>query len=434
MDKTIRYIIGFLLGKEEDENTDWHAWVGYTDKKKEFANYKVVIIPSNFFADNIYGNKKSRARYPFDYLGTTPILFGSKLIEKVKDTIVVHADIIASSFYLLSRYEETVRLKRRDEHGRFIGKKSLAYKAGFLNRPIVDEYGQLLREWLQDAGVALSDPPKGIQKIYLTHDVDAPFFNRSWRNVVRQLTKGDMPQKLIKEKFGKLTDDKYYTFPWIFETNQSLVDRLGADRVETILFFKGGGLDKFDKPVYDLKSKDMAHLFALCKDYNVRIGLHTSYQAGGNLALILEEKSRLEDAIGEEVTINRNHYLASRAPEDFHRLIKAGIKEDFTMGYADAAGFRLGTSRAVRWIDPAIKNVSSLVLHPLLIMDCTLSVEKYMNLSHEEAKRYAECLLEAVEANGGEAVLLWHNTAFSALDTTYNKALYTEILTKLSSK
>ena len=33
-------------------------------------------------------------------------------------------------------------------------------------------------------------------------------------------------------------------------------------------------------------------------------------------------------------------------------MIRAGITDDFTMGYADIAGFRLGTCRSVRWINP----------------------------------------------------------------------------------
>ncbi len=42
----------------------------------------------------------------------------------------VHADIIASTYFLISRYEEMVRRGLRDEHGRFPGKESLPYRAG----------------------------------------------------------------------------------------------------------------------------------------------------------------------------------------------------------------------------------------------------------------------------------------------------------------
>ena len=36
-------------------------------------------------------------------------------------------------------------------------------------------------------------------------------------------------------------------------------------------------------------------------------------------------------------------------------LEKAGITDDFTIGYPDVAGFRLGTSRPVHWINPENK-------------------------------------------------------------------------------
>lgn len=53
--------------------------------------------------------------------------------------------------FLISRYEEMVRRGLRDEHGRFPGKESLPYRAGFLHRPIVDEYRMLLHRWLRQS-------------------------------------------------------------------------------------------------------------------------------------------------------------------------------------------------------------------------------------------------------------------------------------------
>ena len=46
-------------------------------------------------------------------------------------------DIFASSFYLLSRYEEYLP-HVTDDFGRFMAKESLAYNHRFLNQPVVD--------------------------------------------------------------------------------------------------------------------------------------------------------------------------------------------------------------------------------------------------------------------------------------------------------
>jgi hypothetical protein len=68
-----------------------------------------------------------------------PFLFGTENIEYEKDTIVVHADLVASAFFLLTRYEEFVKRSVRDEHGRFPDIKSLLYLAEFIDRQIIEE-------------------------------------------------------------------------------------------------------------------------------------------------------------------------------------------------------------------------------------------------------------------------------------------------------
>ena len=62
--------------------------------------------------------------------------------------LIIHADLLASTYFLISRYEEMYRRSERDSYGRFPGKSSLPYRAGFLHRPIIDEYGEALRQIL----------------------------------------------------------------------------------------------------------------------------------------------------------------------------------------------------------------------------------------------------------------------------------------------
>ncbi len=104
----------------------------------------------------------------------------------------------------------------------------------------------------------------------------------------------------------------------------------------------------------------------------------------------------------------------------------------FTMGYADTVGFRLGTSRCVRWIDPRSRCVTNLRLHPLVAMDCSLSNSYYMNLTEEEATNTLLTLLAQIKKHHGEVVLLWHNTVFSPVEGGYHPSLYQTIIEELS--
>jgi hypothetical protein len=139
--------------------------------------------------------------------------------------------------------------------------------------------------------------------------------------------------------------------------------------------------------------------------------LHASYRAGRFPLFIAREKAHLEDVLGHPVYANRHHYLAGREPQDTAALEQAGITDDYTMGYADIAGFRLGTARPVRYIDPADGRVSdSLTLHPLTAMDATLLKPHYMGLSPDDARRHCRLLLDATTQVSGEATFLLHNS------------------------
>jgi len=147
-----------------------------------------------------------------------------------------------------------------------------------------------------------------------------------------------------------------------------------------------------------------------------------------------DEKKRLEHFAKTKTTYNRNHYLNTREPFDMIALINAGITDDFTLGYADMAGFRLGTCRPVKWINLLTKEVTSLTLHSLAIMDVSLSDKRYMFMNAHDAFQYCEQLINCVESYNGELVLLWHNTSVEKTTQSYQRKLYKDIISYLLTK
>jgi len=436
--KTLEQLLAFLLGSDTDSYIV--SQIGYTWDEEEFSQYKLVIVPSKFFTDRYYGLPRSMPPLPLKMLGKIPILFGEPDVVKINDTLVVYADIIAASYFLLSRYEELVNPKR-DEHGRFQGKTSVL--EGMMYRPIVDEYGVLLRSWLRDCNIYVAEPPERIKKIYLTHDIDVPYLYRTWRHLGGVFLKRRQEMlPALKTFFGKRENDPVFTYPYILEQNKQLALENGVSKVplegdlgglvETIFFLKSGKYKEFyDQPYYNLQSRDIQYIISLIKQSGAKIGLHTSYTSGddGLALLALHENEQLQKAIGEPVTYNRYHYLRNKNSEDMQCLPFAGITDDFTVGYADTAGFRLGTCRPVPWINLKKREFSDkLTLHPLTMMDNTLVAEKYMNLSYEWAFNYATELVDQVKKYNGELVLLWHNTAFVENATFDHKKFYAELL------
>jgi len=437
MIETIQYILRFLLG--EDVTTDLLSQVGYTTDPIEFQRYKLVILPSGFFSDEIYGTPASLPQLPLHIWEESPILFGDPMVEQVEDTLMLHADLIASTYFLVSRYEEMARKEVRDVHGRFPGIESLPYRAGFIDSPLVDEYSKLLRHQLRVAGCEIEEPPTKIRKVYLTHDVDQMSHYRSLRGFMGGLIRGirwpNEGNKAIKSYFGGLRNDPWYTMPWLFKLDNSVRQIIGNERCEPITFIKvGGGNRKEDKPFITHHIQDFQSLLKLCRKKNILIGLHSSYEAGIDPSRIADEKKHLERVSKRKITYNRHHYLDTREPEDMQTLIDVEITDDFTLGYADVAGFRLGTCRPVKWINPMTRKVTSLTLHPLTIMDGTLSDKRYMYMNAHEAYEYCIRLINMVESWNGELVLLWHNTSVEDNPQSYHRKLYLDIIKYLKTK
>lgn len=424
MQKIIDYIIQFLI---RDEHNAHH--VGYCNDKTQWPKYKVVIVPSNFFDNDFYGTQQSMPSLPLQEIEGIPFLYGSPHIEKIENTIVCHADLIASTYFLISRYEEYINPnKNRDTHGRYIGKQSIPAKANFIHRPIVEEYGELLKKLLQQTNITLSPIPQQINHIYLTHDVDSitnyrrlrGFLGGTYRSIVKRT---ESLTTILKSLFN-INHDPAYTFPWILQQDNQLPEATQIYFIKATHNAKG-----FDRPTYNLIGKNFIHLKKeiLKSSPNAIFGLHASYRSGNTPDIIVEEQKLLQYAIeNQRITTSRHHYLRSLQPNDMDTLIDARITDDYTMGYADIAGFRLGTCRAVRFINPSTRKLTTLTLHPLTIMDCTLSESHYMNLNYNQALSYSQSLINEIQKYNGDLSLLWHNTRFT--NDNYHNRLYSQII------
>ena len=430
MKEIVKYIISFLLG---EQNSYLVNQIEYTNNSKA----KIVIVPSRFFDDDVYMTQASMPQMPLDEIDGVPLLFGNKQIVWDNQRLVISADIIASTFFLITRYEEYINHKDRDEYGRLKGLRSFPYQAGFLMRPIVDEYGRLLRKWLRRVGFYVEEPLNNYNHVYLTHDVDQIWKVKNLYLALRMacgkiIRHEEDKYESIKLWYNYKRYDEIYTFPWLIKMDQDVKQYLGKDICTDIYFIEAGGRSEYDIPYYKniFRVKD---LIQLLKKNGAVIGIHSSFSAGEKPEKVIKEKRRLEKISREAIRWNRHHYLCSREPKDFEALIAAGVTDDFTMGYADVVGFRLGTCRAVKWINPLSKKVTSLTLHPLTVMECTLDSKKYMNLGEEAAYHMIYKMLKNCKQFHGEVVLLWHNSTVCISESSYQRRMYEKTLKLLKT-
>lgn len=382
MKEIIDYILTWLCYGDEEAAKR----VAYTADEQQLDNYDVLIIPNGQLGKEL----------------VLPELKHPVVDYPAKGKAIVRTDIVYATFFFTSRAEELIN-PRRDEHNRFRAAYSMLNEKSRLQIPRLDEYARLVLKLLE-----LPLPEPGFGHIYLTHDIDAISRYRHLRGAVGGILRGESKQ--VWQSLMDIHNDPLYTFPWIIQQDAMV------PQADVIYFVKNTRGKGYDYPQYCLWGKDYKRLKKLLRNSNAYMGVHGSYY--GSIPKIKYSK------------MYRAHYL--RCPIDqLQRLADAGYTDDFTMGYADQAGFRLQTTRAVRWINPKTMQLTSLTLHPLMIMDNTLSQSNYMNLGEDEAYFLCERMIEKVRMHHGDLCLLWHNNSFT--DDTYHRSLYQNILKLLNN-
>ncbi len=318
-----------------------------------------------------------------------PVLFGEEGMEHHGGKWVIKADLIASAAYILGRGDELFDRCERDAHGRQIGKKSLLGRLGWTERPLVDEYARIIRRLIG------TETNKSNFRIILTHDVD-------------RLRCDKLSMKWL---LPDVRLDKHWTFPWFREMSAPLRDAMNGACEEFIFVKASNGLAHAaeDEPTYDLRGRDFSVLKKWCEKEGVKIGLHGSYYSACKVNELRVEKTKLEESIGKKVTLQRNHYLRQFSPNELKVMESVGFEDDYTSGWADIVGFKLGTCRSVRRLDLSDMSIGVLRMHPTAIMDCTLTDNKYMDLGEKEAVEKTMEIAKTIQEFGGEFVLLWHN-------------------------
>lgn len=431
--KAFRYVLSVFFGEDFEAHCP-EGKIRYTvpEMKTEKDEAAVYIIPSGFFGAD-YGKSASLPHLPCKELEGVPILYGQGEVHREGNRLIVYGDIIASAFFLLTRYEEWVRPEIRDEHGRFIGRESVAYRGGFLDRSIVDEYATKLRQWLREVGVNMQEPRGGFS-VLITHDVDRiRKFPNPLKMAIRFLLGKQSCRDLAKSMLCSvnLQKDPFDTFDQLLTWDSTVLQNSDVP-AKVIYFLMAGGNAQYDNR-YRIGSPKLKKIIKNIRDSGASIGLHSSYEAGLHPETIINEKKTLESVLAAPVTMNRHHYLGWRKIEDGHFLAKAGIEWDSTLGFADLAGFRMGTCQPFELFDPIHFEKIGVVEHPLILMDCSLSHHEYMAYNEEQALEYAIKLIKTVKTHKGEFVMLWHNSIFESLPGNYHPSLYPKVLKKLIS-
>lgn len=388
--------------------------------QKDLEYLKLENIPTEVeFAQNEFTSEKD-----------IPIIYGNTKLETNNEelkTIICGIDIFASSFFMLTRWEEHVN-KNRDSHDRFPATESLAYKNSFLDRPVVNEYVEMLWNMLVELGYKEKRQEREF-KIVPTHDVDNAFYWKTNKFILRTLAGDILKRKspkvllanllsVVKIKLGLEKD--------IFDTYDLLMDISEKANTKSYFFFMCGGNSKYDNG-YSIYDKKVQKLISHIKQRGHYIGIHPSYNTFNDKDMLKNEVQKLSHAASADIVYGRHHVLrydVSLTPSIWEN---ANMKWDSTLGYADSNGFRVGTCYEYSMFDFINRKKLDLKQKPLIYMEVTDF--KYLNLSIDDSKEKTINLLNKVKKYNGEFVSLWHNSNINRKEWKENfDLLYLEVL------
>jgi peptidoglycan/xylan/chitin deacetylase (PgdA/CDA1 family) len=434
------FIFGELLGL--DIHVTYRSQAGMTNIR---YGDKVLSIVDTFLATPGYlwlspgslpeqplsvWNFKDVVKLSLNGLSEIPILFGddphkNSIFQRSENKFYLGLDIFGSSFFMLSRYEELVKDKR-DKLERFQGCDSLAYKENFLDRPIIDEYVEILWHCLKGLWPSLQRK-QNQGEILVTCDVDYPF--DMWARSNAALLKGmvgglvrhrspklvmNRIQNRIRSISGDYSLDPNYTFDWYMNACET------HGRRAAFYFIAGHSAGDIDG-YYSLDEQRIHDLLKMISERGHEIGLHGSYNTFRSPNDLDSERRNLirvceEGGMDASVQGNRQHYLRWDPTQTADHINAAGFTYDTTGTFADAPGFRYGTSRMFRmwsWLDNAPLNLRQ---KPLIVMESSVVSDMYLGLGYTE--KALDLLLRLKKrslAYGGDFVFLWHNSHLSKI-------------------
>ncbi|MBC8329500.1 MAG: polysaccharide deacetylase family protein [Planctomycetes bacterium] len=365
-----------------------------------------------------------------------PVIFGNPSGVVAPERIELGLDVIGSAFFLLSRYEEAVR-EDRDHHDRFPASASLMHQEALLDRPIVNEYLEILWACITSLWPGLERKRHDF-RLRITADADQPYCS-GLKNPLRLVKKigGDLLKRknprraaataanFFVSRFGNFSFDPFLTrFDWMMDVNEA------AGNTMTVYFIAGHSDARFDG-CYSLQEPVIRKLMRRIHERGHHIGLHGSYHTYRDGQRMRQEADALREALEQEGVPSdglgaRQHYLRWATLATARHMAEAGLAHDSSLTFADHAGFRAGTCFEFQLYDLEGRTPLDLRERPLVVMEWSIIDTQYMGLGYT-AESLAEMrrFREVCRQYGGDFTLVWHNSSF---ENEWCESAYRELL------
>jgi hypothetical protein len=277
-------------------------------------------------------------------------------------------DILAASFYLLSRYEEYLP-HVKDLHGRFPPRESMAYQHGFLRKPLVDlwayKFLEVLRERFPEIGaVSPSYRFNPVVDVTTSHCYAHRGFFRGMAGFMLDLSRFRFKRMWERIRvWFRPASDPYNNYERLIALDQKY-------RLRTMFFFQFAEYSTYDKNVSPYNNA-FRYLIKSVADYCI-VSLAVSYTASEDLHILKEERKRLSEVLHRPVTYSRIRYNRVDIPHTYRSLIEAEFTQDYSLGYTHEIGFRASTCTPFFFYDIPLESQQPIKVCPFAFHDYAL--------------------------------------------------------------
>jgi len=404
LEYTVKYIFKELMGVEFRITSSRDEFRSFSGAKLVYASKNLVPDVPWMYSQGLLNETALRMDISVnpEIRNGMPVLFPYH-----EDNMIVPFDLFSSVFFLVSRYEEYLPFTP-DPHGRFEAGSSRLYPSGFFKRPLINEWVNHLKNILTVIFPEFNPPDQkfGFQ---LTFDIDSAWAYKN-RGVLRSL--GGYYNSAKRLSVNELVDRTLVLTnlrPDPFDTFDYILNICNQYNTHPVFFILAGKFGRYNKNIHpeNLVFRNLLKRIV----QQGEIGIHPSYESFDDASVYKNEIHILSQITEKAIVKSRQHFLRMRLPDTYRILIREGITEDYSMGYAGSTGFRAGTCSPFYFYDLPAETETKLKIFPVSIMEGTL--KDYMKLEPDEAIESVQKVIHQIKMVNGTFIPLWHNESLS---------------------
>ena len=407
------------------------------------TNLESLSGPKVIFKLSEWAYDSTRVKWIDDIPVLFPIGHHDRFYYWEGESLVFEHDLIKSSFYLLSGYQEYEYKGEYDQLGRFPFKESIQNHLKINTIPVVNYYFEAIITGLIDFCDRQGIKCKKVREFenfafMLTHDVDFIDSYDIYFTVYRlkQLL-GLSPRIYDKVHSARLALTSILNFAnpfsrknhfWTFDYMLKVEEKYG---IKAVYYFLHNTYDH-NNSRYDFKEKRILKLFESLKKARHEIGLHGTTGSMSNANELRLHLNSLRQNARCDIGGIRQHTLKYRVPQTSMLHNELNLRYDSSLYFADCEGFRNSYCLPFKLYDFEGDQMIYTWQLPLNLMEVTFLGYKKGN--NQDMTDSIDQLLNETKRFAGVFTLLWHNNYLSEVEKPGITTLYEEVIAAIMNR